>query len=464
MATQTVTVSRPPADGASKTSGLPPAGGSADYSLSDEDLLGMEGASEGSAEPREGATTNAGETQDASGTDTSQQGQQGDQAASEEKQEKEEAPPPELARLFELPEVGPRLREIYERETEYRKLFPTVEDARAVSEMFPSPEAARTAAAAQGELARLDALLESPDPRAHVELIAGLKQLAPEAFRGLALTFGERLQALDPAVFEHVSGTMVAQALAAQRWPEHVALLARAAEQQDWPAVKFLAAGLAAQLEQMQRGSRAVPGAVHDTRLQSRDLPPAAANERELRQPSLLEPQSGQAALQGGAGQFLEAVNTDVEQAVRQAVDRKVEELLPDVAAGARQKVGGEIFRELDAALRKDPGLLEQVRDSVRGALRAGRGEGASGNTSPREALAQMIANRARAALPGVAKRVVADWTDTVLRTSQARRAKHSQAASRVEVGRGGTPGPVPIRPKRVDYMRMSDEDILNMD
>jgi hypothetical protein len=472
MATQTVTVSRPPTGGASKTSGLPAAGGAADYSFSDEELLGMEDAPEGGAEPREGAHEDAGEREDARNAEaTPPEKQAAEDASGKKKQEQAEAPA-DLARLFELPEVGPKVREIYERDTQYRRLFSTVEEARAVRDLFPNTEAARTAAAARGELARLDALLESPDPRAHAELIAALKQIAPEAFRGLALTFGERLQALDPEAFERVSGTMAAQTLAVQRWPEHVALLARAAEQQDWPAVKFLAGGLAAQMEQMQRGSRGIAGGAPQA---ARELLPETQGQNDVRRMARqeaprVEAQTNDAGgdARSGAGQFLEAVNSNVEQAVRQAVERKVEELLPDAPAGARQKVGGEIFRELDAALRQDPGLLDQVRDTVRGALRTGRGgnpalRGGDGSASQQEALAQLIASRARAALPGVAKRVVADWTDVVLRSSQARRAKHSEAASRVEVGRGGAPGPVGQQPKRVDYTQMSDQDILNM-
>ena len=165
------------------------------------------------------------------------------------------------------------------------------------------------------------------------------------------------------------------------------------------------------------------------------------------------------------ANQFLETVNAGVEQAVQAAVAGKVAELLPDASEGARQKISGEIFRELDQTLRQDPELLEQVRESVRSALRSGNAHSARQPAGrPAERIAQLIAGRARAALPAVAKRVVADWTETVLRSSQARRSRQSESASRVEVGRGGAPGPVPLKPRGVDYTRMSDEEILNMD
>jgi hypothetical protein len=184
------------------------------------------------------------------------------------------------------------------------------------------------------------------------------------------------------------------------------------------------------------------------------------------------------------AGEFLEAVNANVQQTLGAAVGHKVEELMPDAPEGAQQKIAGEIFRELDLALRADPELQEQVRDAVRGAVQSGanvpQGHGAwreqrlpspgspevSGvpGTQQRESVARLIARRAKAALPSVAKRVVADWTETVLRSSQARRARQSEAARRTEVGRGGAPAPVPAVPRRVDYSRMSDEKILNME
>jgi len=450
MATQTITVSRAPAAGASKTSGVPVSTGATDYSLTDLDLL----------EAPEKGTEQSDDTRDA--------------AAAEKRPERaaEDATPAEFERAFELPDVGPKLREICERDAAYRELFPTVAEARAVREVFPNPDAARAAALAQAELARLDSLVESRDPRAHAELLTGLQRIAPEAFRSLALTFGERLAALDPEAHRQVSAAMAAQALAGQRWPEHVALLTRAVEQQDWPAVKFLAGTLASQMEQWSANvapasrrplvpaTPSHPAPFADTLRETEGRPFLRQNTRDAL------PASGQAGATA-ANQFLEAVNTDVQQAVQQSVGRKVEELLPDAPEGARQKIAGEIFRELDLALRQDPELLEQVRDSVRGALRSGYGSANAGRSPggpERESVARLIASRARAALPGVAKRVVADWSETVLRSSQARRSRQSESASRVEVGRGGSPAPVPVRPRGVDYTRMSDEEILNSD
>jgi hypothetical protein len=457
MATQTITVSRTPATGASKSTGIPAPPDAADYSLTDLDLLeSPEAAAEtpdGIADAKSTAGAEPGKGSESAGETAAD----GDPAA-------DSAAKPALAEFehaFELPGVGPKLREICERETADREVFPTVAEARAVREVFPNPDAARAAATAQAELARLDSLVESRDPRAHGELLAGLQRIAPEAFRSLAITFGERLAALDPEAHQQVAAAMAAQALAGQRWPEHVSLLARAVEQQDWPAVKFLAATLSSQMDEWTRGLRAAPSA-----RPAGSAPPRPAQRQSPAAPS----QAAPSAMAAAANQFLQAVNNDVEHAVQQSVAAKVEELLPDAPQGARQKIAAEIRRELDLALRQDTELLEQVRDSVRGVLRAVPNPEASGRDGRAEAgpergnVARLISSRARAALPGVARRVVADWSETVLRSSQARRSRQSEAASRVEVGRGGPPAPVPTRPRGVDYTRMSDEEILNMD
>lgn len=464
MATQTVTVSRAPVGGSSRSTGTPAASGAVDYSLTDLDLLEAPGApaDEATREEQDARKGNAeGQNETAAANQESADASADEQAHGPTPKDRGRATA-EFEPAFELPEIGPKLREICERDAEYREVFPTVAEARAVREIFSTPDAARAAASAQAELARLDRLVESRDPRAHAELLAGLQRLSPQAFRDLALTFGERLAALDPEAHRQVSAAMAAQALAGERWPEQVSLLSRAVEQQDWPAVKFLSATLASQIEQL-RGRNANESA----RAAGASRPEASGRIAPLRapvdsQPRPTAPPPGAAYV--AANQFLETVNTGVEQAVHASVAGKVAELLPDAPEGARQKIAGEIYRELDQTLRQDPELLEQVRDSVRGALQVGDWRAAQSGRPPAERVAQLITGRARAALPAVAKRVVADWTETVLRSSRERRSRQAESASRVEVGRGGAPNPVPLKPRGVDYTRMTDEEILNMD
>ena len=378
MATQSVTVTRAPANGTAQSTGLP-APGAVDYSLTDLDLLEAPDAAAADAGAQgQGTAGSAGETADAVR-----------QPGGETEDRLKAGPTAEFERAFELPEIGAKLREICERDAQFR-------------EIFSDAASARAAATAQADLARLDRMVESRDPRVHAELLAGLQRLSPQAFRDLAFTFARQLAVLDPEAYRQVSAAMPPPA------------------------------GVPLQPQLAQPGIAAPP------------------------QP---EPQPGAAA--AAANQFLESVNAAVEQSVHSSISAKVADLLPDAPESARHKISAEIFRELDQSLRQDPELLAQARESLHNALRAMPG---AASAPQREALVRLLAGRARAAMPAVAKRVVADWSETVLRSSRERRARQSESASRVEVGRGGSPGPVPLRPRGVDYARMSDEEILNMD
>jgi len=80
--------------------------------------------------------------------------------------------------------------------------------------------------------------------------------------------------------------------------------------------------------------------------------------------------------------------------------------------------------------------------------------------------VAQLIAARAKALLPSVAKRVVADWTTSVLALARRKTEKQDAAARRVDiVGGGGYPDSARrgLAPRDIDYRRISDEDILSL-
>ena len=68
--------------------------------------------------------------------------------------------------------------------------------------------------------------------------------------------------------------------------------------------------------------------------------------------------------------------------------------------------------------------------------------------------------------LPEVARRVVGEWTSSVLASDRAKTARIDAAASRRDITGGRLPEPVPsssVRPRDIDYRRTSDEQILAM-
>jgi DNA-binding FadR family transcriptional regulator len=109
--------------------------------------------------------------------------------------------------------------------------------------------------------------------------------------------------------------------------------------------------------------------------------------------------------------QFFHATNAAAVEGVVEAIESQVERLLPEgISKSARNRVVGEIYRELDSTLRANRTLMQQMRDAFRsGAL--------DGNHQ--KAVVSLITGRARQALPAVAKRVLNEWTTTVVSANQ---------------------------------------------
>jgi hypothetical protein len=155
---------------------------------------------------------------------------------------------------------------------------------------------------------------------------------------------------------------------------------------------------------------------------------------------------------------FESATNQDVARQTREAIDRTLSSTLPQgVSEGARRRIGDDVFRELHATLSADRELSRQVGEILGG----WRFDGAT-----KQQIVSLISGRARAAMPEVARRVVGEWTSSVLASDRARAARVDGTASRRDITGGRLPEPVPasaLRPRNIDYSRMSDEQILEL-
>lgn len=271
-------------------------------------------------------------------------------------------------------------------------------DARAYREAFATPEEARQASALIGDLKRIDALFFSPRPEDHVELARSIAELDPKSFESLAKAMdkeaGKREQARNRTA------------------------------------------------EPSQPGSE---GARDET---------MQATPVRAEQPN----KSAIASLSTAQADFFQATNAAAVQSVVDAIQTQVERLMPEGASkNTRNRVAGEIYRELDATLRENRQLAQQVRDAFwSGALDA----------SHQRAIVSLITGRARQALPNVAKKVMSEWTSTVLAANQDRRTRQRAAEHRVDIaGSGGAANDSRrvTTSRDVDYARMSDADILNL-
>jgi hypothetical protein len=158
---------------------------------------------------------------------------------------------------------------------------------------------------------------------------------------------------------------------------------------------------------------------------------------------------------------FEASTNEAVARDVRSAINRTLGQVLPEgVAEGAAKRIGDDIFGEVGKLLAADAQLSSQVGEALRG-WRFGQAE--------QQQVASLLSGRARQILPSVARRVIGEWTNSVLSTARTRATRSEAAARRVDVG-GAASGEAAsrgaaraIRPREIDYARTSDDDIFAM-
>lgn len=292
------------------------------------------------------------------------------------------------------------------------------EDVQAYRESFRTPAEARAATASLADLARMDALFFSGRPADHAELARAVASLDPAAFRSLARVMSE--------VANEGAG----------RSSEGAGSHANPAGQD-----------MAAELPSGSTESRASDNAngvdpQERTTVQTADR----AGHRTER------------GITPGQEAFFHSANEAAVRAVVDAIESQVERLLPEeISKGSRNRLIGEIYRELDTSLRSDRQFAHQARE----AFRSGALDG-----DHKRAIVALVNNRARQALPGVARRVLNEWTTAIVAANQDRRARQRAAERRVDIagsGRTGNEGVRPMTPKDINYARMSDADILNL-
>ena len=155
---------------------------------------------------------------------------------------------------------------------------------------------------------------------------------------------------------------------------------------------------------------------------------------------------------------FETATNDDVARGLRDSIDRTLSATLPDgVADGARRRIAEDIFRDLNTTLSADRDLSGKISDLLRGWRF---------NDATRQQLSGLLTGRARKALPEVARRVVSEWTSSVLASDRAKQSRINSAVSRRDITGGRLPEPIAssaLLPRQVDYARTSDEQILEL-
>ena len=392
-------------------------------------------------------------------------------------------PPPWLAAQMKDPWGGEEAREFWngvqQARTEaaaYRAAIASPEDARALKELYPGGVSeARNAA----QRARL---LEEVD-RAYF----GGAGNSPEQGSAARAQLAQQLLREDPAAFREMvaAGLRALQAAgqgsgATPQSSDLPRLAKLLSDQGDLNVVPpFRMASSADQLA--SAGSSVV--AQHAAPLQGN----AATATTYTGQAAHESPVTSHQSLSAYAA-FERAANEDLERSVGVAIERTLEQALPsaarvitsgqaeaqhssgsaqDRAAPLQQKLSAAIRQDVEKALQGDRQLGEQVAQIL-----ASR----RFDNDTREQVVRLISERAQQLVPGAAKRVLSEWTQTTLAAHRTRTQRSESNASRIEVAPASLP-PLAAqgRPetrrleasatnsRRVDYHKLSDEQILSM-
>jgi hypothetical protein len=154
--------------------------------------------------------------------------------------------------------------------------------------------------------------------------------------------------------------------------------------------------------------------------------------------------------------EFERSTNDAVVSELNRVIESTLNRALPnDIADGARRRIASDTLGEIHTALRGDRQLSQRVAEVMRG----GRLDDAT-----RAAVAQLIAARARGLVSTAARRVVGEWTSSVLATHRERTSRQQATQSRVDITGGGLTQPAPrkaVRAGDIDYRSTTDEQIL---
>jgi hypothetical protein len=375
-------------------------------------------------------------------------------------------PPAWLAAQMKDPWNGEEARELWngvqqaKQETAaYREAFATPEEARTLKEMYPGGvHEARATAERARILNDIDRAYFGAAGKSAEETSASRAQLAqtmlhedPAAFREMVVAGLRALEEADQRVGGAASATnlpRLAQVFASNR-------------DNSQPSVGATLGSPAA-----NSGARSSAGA------SPAPTPTTASREHDAR----IANHEAQVAAYAA---FEKSANEDLERSVGATIERTLAQALPNTGRAdsgtLKGRLAATIRQDVEAALKGDRQLGEQVAQI----LSARRLDNES-----RSQVVRLIGERAQQLVPSAAKRVLNDWTQTTLAAHRGKSARADAATERREVapvhpvgaalpaGSSATflPGKSRLeagatRPdaRRVDYRKLSDEQILDL-
>jgi hypothetical protein len=344
-------------------------------------------------------------------------------------------PPKWLADRMADPQTGAEARNLWDGVQQERQ------EAAAYREIFAKPQEAKSAAERARLLDDIDRAYFAGDATQRAQLATTMLREDPAAFREMVFA---GLRALEEAEKGAGSGT-------------------------DATNIPRLAKALGA-----ERSNGPVGTQLHPER------------ERGNAAPHLGNLPAAEAHLAAYAA-FERSANEELERSVGSAIERTLEQALPNSgrtdSAAMKTRLAATIRQDIEKALQGDPQLGEQVAQ-ILATRRPGGTQTFRFDDEARAQVVRLIGERAQQLVPGAAKRVLSDWTQTTLASHRARSNRTEAASTRREVATAN-PEPRTISPsanqprgqqaqsrrqdasttsaRRVDYRKLSDEQILEM-
>lgn len=345
--------------------------------------------------------------------------------------------------------MTPALAKLAEANPQLRQMLADVQAYRAV---FASPGAAQDA---KNQLDELDGMFFSKQPSDHAALAARIHELSPEAFQNFAKAVQVHAAKVNvpqaPGVATSAKSIAGAGNSGSTAKPQQLELFpSDESDSENAPSDPGQVSGQTGKpIDQQSGAGAAVSGAQG-----------AHQAQQNLAQAGPVQPEAASANDPRRAAQvaFFHDTNAAAVEQILGTIQAQVKQLLPDsVPTGTRNRIIGEVYRELDATLRANRQLGKQLRE----AFQAGAGDAAH-----QRAIVTLVAGRAKQALPAVAKRVIGEWSQSIVAANHERLSRHEAASKRVDIAGAGASDGVnrkPMSARDVNYRRLSDADILNL-
>jgi hypothetical protein len=332
------------------------------------------------------------------------------------------------------PSISPELAQILDANPQLRDAWDTAQQFRAV---FATPSAAQDA---KNQLDELDGMFFSAQPADQAALAARIHDLSPGAFHALAQAMqahSARIAATNAAQ----GSAGASQSSASSNSGASAATPSDSVNVGEAHAAPLQAQDTPAQSSASTARASATPSKNAPVQTAARPVVPQAADPRRAAQLA-----------------FFHSTNSAAVHQVIGAIEAQVNHLLPSgVSAPTKTRIVGEIYRDLSSAL----GANRQLGQQLREAFRSGAGDAAH-----QQAIVSLVAGRAKQALPSIARRVINEWTHSVVGANQERLSRQDKSAKRVDISGAGSSDGVnrkPLSPRDLDYRRLSDADILNL-